>query len=227
MTDDPHLPPTLDTNLKSLTDGDFVIVLKDVGKAIQGHAAFQGELPEWIPNWKKLFDHSDLLAEAISKTNRDKSNEADKIAQRKRAQQAINFTVQYLTMYSVHHNDPSALENIGLAIKHKSYNRDARRAAPGKLEKLEIYEVKDDKGEETDRLLIVVGKLPERGSVELQYTDNPDDPSSWQTAYHLYEARSYMAKGNLERVKKYYFRGRYCTAGGVGEWSKVLKHVVL
>ncbi len=217
----------LDTNFRGLSDGDFILKLNDFGKALESHPAYQIDLPAWVPGPKKFFQHASSMTDAIAAANRDKSKEPDKIAERKRGQQSFNFAAQYLVMYSVHHDDTSLLENIGINIKHRNYTREARKAIPGRLERLEIQEVKDEKGEETDRLQVITGKSPERGSVELQYTDNPADESSWATFLHLYECRSIVEKKGLQRVKKYYFRGRYSTAGGAGPWSEIVKHVVL
>lgn len=224
--DTPYAVLMPNTNFKDLSDGDFALLLRDIGKTIETHPAYQTEVPVWVPSAQTLYRHGDSMVEAISACNRDKSKEPEKAAERKRGQQAINFMVQFLTMYAVHHDDPTALD-IGIDAKQKKYNKDARRAIPGKMDKLEILEVKDERGEETDRLLFVISRLQEKGSVEIQYTDNSDDESSWQTFSHLYECRSFVQKGALERIKKYYFRGRYCSAGGNGPWSEVCKHVVL
>lgn len=224
--DTPYAVLMPNTNFKDLSDGDFALLLRDIGKTLETHPAYQTEVPEWVPGAKMLYEQGDGLVEAISACNRDKSKEPEKAAKRKKGQQAINFAVQFITMYAMHNDDPSALD-IGLEAKQKKYNKDARRSIPGKMDRLEIQEVSDEKGEETDRLQFIISKLPDRGSVEIQYTDNSNDESSWKTFSHLYECRSFVPKGALQRVKKYYFRGRNCSAGGNGPWSEVCKHVVL
>lgn len=221
-----HITLMRRSDLLNLSDGDFAVLLKEVGKRLKDHPAFQ-DAPSCVPNSQTFDDTGDLLVEMISACMRDKSKEPEKNAVRKRGHQSIDFALQFANMYSVHHNDPSAREIFGPEVKEKKYNKDARKVPPGKLEKLEINEVLDGKGGETDRLLFVIAKIPDKGSVEIQYTDNPNDPASWKTFCHLHECRSFAEKGELQRVKKYYFRGRFDTAGGKGPWSETVKHVIL
>lgn len=222
----PDITLSRKADLQALSDGDLALLFKEIGKALENHPAFKGDLPPWAPNSNRFYEHEDVLVGLISLCMRDRTKEPEKMAARKRGCQSIDFALQIAHMYSVHHNDPSAQDILGSPAKEKKYNR-SNKLPPGKLQKLEIQEVKEENGHDTDRLLIRVARIPDKGSVEIQYTDNPNDPASCKTLCHLHECRSFVEKGELHRVKKYYFRGRYDTAGGKGPWSDFVPHVIL
>lgn len=209
----------LETNLRSLSDGDFLLKLRYVAGVFDSHPAYQTGLPEWIHGAQQLRQHADLMNEAIEVATKDKSKEAEIAAAREKCARSLNFAVQYVTMFADHKNDLSLLENLGLEFKHKNYTKE--RKLPEKPIKLIV---KNEEGV-GDIIIFTNSGFGLKGGVEVQINDgNPAEESSWRT-YDYYFSCRIEIKG-LEPVKKYYFRVRFKNGAGYGPWSEPVSLVV-
>lgn len=210
----------LETNLKDLSHGDYALKLKYLANLFDNHRAYQGtNLPPWIHGGQHLREHADLIIEAIEAAEQDKSKEEEILAAREKSDRSLNFAVQYVTMYSDHHNDPTCLGGLGLEYKHKIYNKEKR--LPEQPTKL-IAKNEEGAG---DVVLFTNNGFGQKGSIEVQINDgDPADEASWRTWDHYFNCKIEI-KG-LEQVKKYYFRVRFKNSAGYGPWSKVVALVV-
>lgn len=209
----------LETNLKWLSDGDFVLKLRYVAGVFDSHPAYQIGLPAWIHGAQQLREHADLMNEAIEAANRDKSKEVEIAAAREKCARSLNFAVQYVTMFADHQKDPKLLENLGLEFKHKIYAKEKKLPEmPTKLV------VRNEKGV-GDIVIFTNSGFGQKGGTEVQINErNPADEVSWKTYDHYFKCKIEI-KG-LEPVKKYYFRVRFKNGAGYGPWSEVVSLVV-
>ena len=209
-----------ETNFKELSDGDFILKLKSLGILFDVHPAYQTSVPVWVPGGGHFRRHADNLEQAVAAAATDKSKDEERIGIREQGAKAINFASSYVAMYAAHHQDPGALLNLGLELKHKTYNRDASKKLPLKPTK---FSAKDDEG--VGNMVAFVNNGFGKGSVQLQITDQePQDEASWRTVGHFYKCR--MEVKGLEPVKRYYLRARFRNAAGNGPWSDVISLVV-
>lgn len=210
----------LQTGFKDDTDGDVIIRLRHLAVIFDGLDAYKTELPPWIPGGKQFREHADKLEEVVNLPGSDKAKEEERIAVREKSVRTVNLAVQYVTMYSEHHNDPSLLENLGLEVKHRNYSRDPR--LPEKVERLIV---KDDLENPGAIMVQVNNGFGKKGSLEFQITDgDPANEASWRTVDHYFTCK-FDVKG-LEPVKRYHVRARFKTAAGNGAWSDVANIVV-
>lgn len=210
----------LQTGFKTDTDGDLIVRLRHMAVIFDGLDAYKTEIPPWIPGGKQFREHADRLEEVVNLPGSDKTKEEERIAVRERSVRTVNLAVQYVTMYSEHHNDPTLLEKLGLEVKQRNYSRD--RKLPGKVEK---FIVKDD-SENTGAIVIHLNNgFGTKGSAELQITEgDPTDEASWRTVDHYFTCKI-VVKG-LEPVKRYHLRARFKNPAGSGPWSDVANVVV-
>lgn len=209
----------LETNLKSLSDGDFLLKLRYVAGVFESHPAYQTGLPVWIHGAQQLREHADVMNQAIEAATRDKNREAEIAVARGKCAKSLKFAVQYVAMFADHQNDPSLLENLGLEFKQKTYTKEKK--LPEKPNKLVV---RNEEGI-GDIILFTNNGCGQKGRVEVQINDgNPTDESSWKTYDHYFTCKIEI-KG-LEPVKKYYFRVRFKNGAGYGPWSEVVSLVV-
>jgi hypothetical protein len=209
----------LETNLKNLTDGDFLLKLRYVAGVFDSHPAYQIGLPEWIYGAQQLREHADLMNQAIEAATKDKSKEAEIAVARDKCARSLHYAVQYVAMFANHRNDPSLLENLGLEFKHKIYAKEK------KLPEMPTKLVAKNEEGAGDVLVITNNGIGQKGSIELQINDKePADESSWKTLDTYFNCR--MEIKALEPIRKYYFRVRFRNAVGYGPWSKVVGLVV-
>lgn len=211
---------TLQMSFKDDTDGDLIIRLRHMASLFDNLAAYKVEIPPWIPGGKQFREHADRLEEVVNLPGSDKTKDEERMAVREKSVRTVNYAVQYVTMYSDHHNDPTLLENLGLEVRQRSYSRD--RKLPGKVDK---FNVKDD-SENTGAIIVHVNNgIGKKGSIELQITEgDPADEASWRTIDYYFTCKIDV-KG-LEPVKRYHLRARFKNAAGNGPWSDVAKVVV-
>ncbi|HBA87808.1 MAG TPA: hypothetical protein DCZ75_07390 [Geobacter sp.] len=211
--------PSFDTSsLKKLSDGDLIQQTFSFAERIKNHDAFQN-LQEHVPGYDRFTN----LGVALQKTSEaarygDRLLEAEKERIREEIIRCFIFACQHAVMVATHRNAPSMLE-IGIEQKQRAYSRSVTHSLPAMPQKLILK-----KGNRPGMVVATVGKESGVGSIELQFTDNPGDESSWKSLERYYNCR--MEVSGLDSVKRYYFRVRYHNSVGSGPWSAVVSIVV-
>ncbi|TGU74807.1 hypothetical protein E4633_04925 [Geomonas terrae] len=207
------------SHLWKLSDGDLMQEARTFGGRLRGHAAFQNVGPH-VP----VGDTFDTLADALGeKSNAAKGGGKRMVEDRDKAREniftAFTFAGQHSVMVATHENNPSLMD-IGYELRHRTYtSKPATTILPGQPGKVDLKPGPKGSG----IFYVVVNKCQGMGSLEVQYTDNPNDESSWKSA-----ERSYRCKVELkgELVKRYYIRTRYHNNAGYGPWSAVVDIVL-
>lgn len=211
---------TLETDLKFLSHGDFVVRLKNFAVTLEGHPALQNA-PPCVPGPLHFRDYADRLTIAIAAAaNGDKQKEKEREALREEAQRSLTFTGQFIVMFSTYSKDPTMLQTSGLELKQRTHSRAPLNSLPRQATKFTATN-----GEAPGTAILTVNKEPHMGSVELQATSaDPNIEAEWYTLVKSYTCRT-EAKG-LDSVKRYYFRARFENALGVGPWSHIVSLIV-
>lgn len=207
------------SSLWKLSDGDLMQETRSFAQRIRGHAAFQNAA-EHVP----VGDRFDSLAEALGVKSDAAKNGGKRMAEdrdktREEIFTAFTFAGQHAVMVATHLNDPSMMD-IGYSLSHRIYaSKPATTLLPVQPTKVGLKPGPKGSG----IFYVVVNKCQGMGSLEVQYTDNPNDESSWKSA-----ERSYRCKVELkgELVKRYYIRTRYHNTAGYGPWSAVVDIVL-
>ncbi|MBU5611680.1 hypothetical protein [Geomonas azotofigens] len=186
---------------------------------IRGHAAFQ-DVPEHVP----VADTFESLADVLGqKSNAAKYGDKLMAEERDKAREEIftklTFACQHSVMVATHRKDPTLMD-VGFDLSHRVYTtKPATASLPGQPSKVELKFGPKGSG----IFYVLVNRVPGMGSVEVQYTDSPNDESSWTSAERSYKCKIEL---KLDLVKRYYIRARYHNNAGYGPWSSVVDIVL-
>lgn len=206
------------TRLDGLSDGDLMQETHSFAETIRGHEAFKN-LQEHVPGadrFDTLEGKLGTASEAAKHGDKRKGEERDNI--REEIIRSFTFACQHAVMVATYRNDPSLMD-IGLELKHRSYAKPATATPPGQPTKVNLSSGPKGSG----IAFVTVNKIAGMKSVEVQYTENPNDESSWLSAERSYTCKIQL---KLDLVKRYYVRVRFHNSAGYGPWSAVVDIVL-
>lgn len=202
------------SELAKLSDGDLIQETLRFAERIRAHRAFQ-DLQKHVPGpdfFTELATRLGSASEAARHGDKLKAEERDKA--REEIITNVIFACQHSVMMAAHHNDPSLMD-VGYELSHRTYTvKAASSTLPGQPDKIDLKAGPKGSG----ICWVSVNKIPGKGSVEVQYTENPNDESSWVSAERSYKCKVEL---KLDLVKRFYVRARYHNSIGYGPWSSV------
>jgi len=206
------------TRLAGLSDGDLIQEARSFAETIRGHRAFQN-LQEQVPGADRFDTLSGILGTTSDAAKYgDKLKGVDRDNIREEILRSFTFACQHAVMMATYLNDPSLL-NIGFEMQQRSYGKSSTTSLPGQPNKVKLKGGPKGSG----FVFVTVNKIAGMGSVEVQYTENPNDESSWVSAERSYKCKIQL---KLDLVKRYYIRVRYHNSAGYGPWSAVVDIVL-
>ncbi|MBJ6752711.1 hypothetical protein [Geomonas anaerohicana] len=207
------------SSLTKLSDGDLIHEVRTFAGRIRGHAAFQ-DVGKHVPVAETFDSLADLLGQKSNAAKHgDKLMAEERDNTREEIFMKVTFACQHSVMFATYHKDPSLMD-VGYDLSHRVYTtKPATASVPGQPTKVELKPGPKGSG----IYYVLVNKVAGMGSLEVQFTETPNDESSWKSAERAYKCKVEM-KGDL--VKRYYIRARYHNSAGYGPWSSVVDIVL-
>ena len=218
----PYLPDPFGHDYADQGVNDLIVTIKHAAEKQKNHAAFQGELSEYVSRTDRLMElaHSLEIARDAA-IGHDPVKVAEQDALMALGVKALRFNANHVAMVSLHRNDPSILQEAGYEFKQ-------HQAGKTKVNLLDLVpDLSVKHGPVPGSLIVVVKRAKYTASLELQMTENPNDDQSWRATGEGTYNRSRIELRGLEPARRIYFRARYHEDGAAGRWTSPIAIIVL